>query len=145
ESFLSAHLACDYPLDEGADAYVSQWRESAKPLGLTHAPSTEKELEETIDSFMQNELAYNPTTKKVVDFIVNPPFGFFTKFFYRVLLKAAIVTLRNSERELLHLKKPAAFWLPLAKANLGFLKRALGEHPPAQEAAMVRLRKIGKL
>ncbi|MEN9324640.1 MAG: hypothetical protein RL414_394, partial [Actinomycetota bacterium] len=40
ESFLSAHLACDYPLDEGADAYVSQWRESAKPLGLTHAPST---------------------------------------------------------------------------------------------------------
>jgi uncharacterized protein (DUF2236 family) len=145
ESFLATHLACKYPLDEGSDAYVSQWRESAKPLGLNNAPASQAELQFTIDSFMTNELSYNETTKKVVEFILNPPFGFFTKFFYRILLKAAIVTLRESERELLRLKKPSALWLELAKFNLRVLKRALGEHPPAQDAAMARLRRIGKL
>lgn len=145
ESFLATHLASKYPLDQGADEYVKQWRESAKPLGLLDAPASVAELEATIDSFMDRELSYSATTKKVVDFIVNPPFGFFAKFFYRILLKAAILTLRDSERELLRLKKPSAIWLQIAQLNLKLLQRALGGHPPAQDAAMKRLRRLGLL
>ena len=154
ESFLYSHQACGYPIHpsdpsdpsdpsiEGADEYVSQWRKSAAPLGLMSAPSSVAELKATMDEFMKNELSYTPKTKMVVDFIVKPPFGRITLFFYGILLKAAIITLTDAERELLHLKKPAKFWLSVAKLNLSLLKRALGDRPPSQDAALARIERL---
>jgi len=145
ESFLYSHQACGYAIDQGADEYVSQWRKSAGPLGLTNAPASVAELETTISDFMAHELSYSPTTQMVVDFIVNPPFGRITMFFYRILLKAAIITLTDAERELLHLKKPAAIWLRIARLNLLLLKKALGDRPPSQDAALARFERLGLL
>ena len=154
ESFLYSHQACGYPINpsdpsdpsdpsiEGADEYVSQWRKSAAPLGLMSAPSSVAELKATMDEFMKNELSYTPKTKMVVDFIVKPPFGRITLFFYGILLKAAIITLTDAERELLHLKKPANIWLSVAKLNLSLLKRALGDRPPSQDAALARIEQL---
>ena len=154
ESFLYSHQACGYPINpsdpsdpsdpsiEGADEYVSQWRKSAAPLGLMSAPSSVAELKATMDEFMKNELSYTPKTKMVVDFIVKPPFGRITLFFYGILLKAAIITLTDAERELLHLKKPAKIWLSVAKLNLSLLKRALGDRPPSQDAALARIERL---
>ena len=154
ESFLYSHQACGYPIHpsdpsdpsdpsiEGADEYVSQWRKSAAPLGLMSAPSSVAELKATMDEFMKNELSYTPKTKMVVDFIVKPPFGRITLFFYGILLKAAIITLTDAERELLHLKKPAKIWLSVAKLNLSLLKRALGDRPPSQDAALARIDRL---
>ncbi len=142
ESFLFAHLACGYPINEGADAYVSEWRLSAAPLGLKDAPSSVSELEAAIDKFMKEELSYSATTKEVVDFILKPPFGKISLFFYRILLKAAIITLTDAERELLHLKNPRKFWLTLAKINLRLLKGALGDRPPSEDAARERIARL---
>jgi len=142
ESFLFAHQACKYPIDQGADSYVSQWRLSAEPLGLTDAPKSVAELEETINEFMRTELSYSPTTKEVVDFILKPPFGKISLFFYRILLKAAVITLTDSERELLRLKKPHNAWLLLARFNLKMLKGALGDRPPSQDAALQRISRL---
>lgn len=142
ESFLYAHQACGYPIDKGADEYVSQWRKSAEPLGLTNAPASVAELESRIAEFMETELSYTPTTKVVVDFILHPPFGRITMFFYRILLKAAILTLTDAERELLRLKKPSPVWMSVAKFNLTTLKRALGDRPPSQEAALSRIERL---
>ena len=142
ESFLYSHLACRYPIAEGADEYVSQWRVSAEPLGLTDAPKSVAELEATIADFMANELSYTETTKMVVDFIVKPPFNRPTLFFYTILLKAAIITLTDAERELLHLKKPSIAWMYIARFNLKVLRRALGEMPPSQEAALERIARL---
>lgn len=142
ESFLFAHEACGYPIDQGADEYVRQWKLSAEPLGLTDAPASVAELKSTVAQFMRDELSYTPTTKMVVDFIAKPPFGKIALFFYRILLKAAIITLTDSERELLHLKKPAKIWLSIAKFNLSLLKKALGDKPPSQDAALTRIARL---
>ncbi len=142
ESFLFAHQACGYPIDQGADAYVSQWRLSAEPLGLLDAPKSVAELEATIADFMATELSYSPTTKEVVDFILKPPFGKVSLFFYRILLKAAIITLTDAERELLRIKKPHRIWLSLAKFNLRLLKSALGDRPPSHDAALNRISRL---
>ena len=143
ESFLYSHQACGYSIDEGADEYVKQWRKSAEPLGLVDAPASVEELKAKVAVFMANELSYTPTTKMVVDFIVKPPFGRITLFFYGILLKAAIITLTDAERELLHLKKPSFVWMKLAKLNLHLLKKALGARPPSQDAALARLERLG--
>jgi len=142
ESFLYSHLACGYPIQEGPDAYVREWQRSAQPLGLMNAPASVAELKSTMDEFMKNELSYTPTTKMVVDFIVKPPFGRVALFFYGILLKAAIITLTDAERELLHLRKPAKLWLSLAKLNLKVLKIALGNKPPAEDAARRRIARL---
>jgi uncharacterized protein (DUF2236 family) len=142
ESFLYSHLACGYPIQEGPDAYVREWQLSGQPLGLMNAPASVAELKSTMDEFMKNELSYTATTKMVVDFIVKPPFGRVALFFYGILLKAAIITLTDAERELLHLRKPAKFWLSLAKLNLKVLKIALGNKPPAEDAARRRIARL---
>ncbi len=144
ESFLFSHLACGYPIDEGADAYVREWRVSAEPLGLMNAPRSVAQLKSTMDDFMVQELSYSPTTKVVVDFIAKPPFGKIALFFYRILFKAAVITLTEEERQLLHLKRPSKIWLSLAKFNLRLLKIALGDRPPSEEAALLRIERLRK-
>lgn len=142
ESFLEAHRICKYPLSD-ADEYIKQWSKSAVPLGLHGAPTSEQELRETIQDFMDNDLRCDTNTETVIGFILNPPFGPIAKFFYRPLAKSAIASLTPAERELLHLKQPAIFWIWLARFNLALLKLALGKHSPAQEAALKRIEAKG--
>jgi len=142
ESFLFAHQACGYPITASADEYVNEWRLSGEQLGLVGAPESVAELKSTMDSFMKRELSYSPTTHEVVKFILKPPFGVISLFFYRILLKAAIITLTDSERELLRLKKPLRVWLQIAKFSLKILKGALGNRPPSEEAARKRIDRL---
>jgi len=84
DSFLKAHLALGYPIDQGADTYVAQWSKSAIPLGLTNAPMSVAELEAALDDFRKNDLATVARTAEVVRFILNPPFNGAGAFFYKV-------------------------------------------------------------
>ncbi len=138
ESFLEAHLICKQGISKGADSYVREWSESAKPLGLLSAPQSRAELTAEIERFLREELSFTPKTKEVIDFILNPPFGFFARFFYRPLAKTAIRSLTSHERELLQLKQPAKIWELIARFNLFALSKALGGHPPAYYAALKR-------
>ncbi len=141
ESFLESHLICHYPIKNGADAYVREWSESAKPLGLLKAPQSHAELTAEIDRFLKEELLYNEATEEVIGFILNPPFGFFAKLFYKPLAKTAIRSLSQNERKLLKLSNPSKLWEFAARSNLRLLQIALGSHPPAQEAALRRLKR----
>ena len=142
ESFLEAHLICKYPLVHGADAYVREWSESAKPLGLSSAPQSRQELQDEMDRFMREELAYSQTTEEVVDFILHPPFGIFARIFYTPLARTAVRSLSDAERNLLHLKQPRKLWENLARFNLWALQKALGNKSPAQEAAIARYKAL---
>lgn len=144
ESFLEAHLICKYPLIHGADAYIKEWSESAKPLGLDKAPQSRAELQAEMDRFMREELTYNETTKDVVDFILHPPFGFIARIFFSPLARTAVRSLSTAERELLHLKQPLKIWEYIARLNLWALQKALGNKSPAQEAAIARYKALGK-
>jgi uncharacterized protein (DUF2236 family) len=139
DSFLKAHLALGYPIDKGADSYVAEWSKSAIPLGLTNAPMSVAQLEETLDDFRNKDLAHVERTDDVVRFILNPPFGGAGKFFYKVIANAAIATLDPRELALLRLKPRSKIWLKLSRVSLDIFLAILGPEPPAMQVARARI------
>jgi hypothetical protein len=139
DSFLKAHLALGYSIDQGADAYVAQWSKSALPLGLTNAPMSVAELEATLEDFRKNDLATVARTAEVVRFILNPPFKGAGKYFYKVIANAAIATLNHNELTLLGLKKKSKIWLRISRVSLDIFLAILGPEPPAMQLARERI------
>lgn len=139
ESFLRAHLDLGYQLNNGADAYISEWSKSATSLGLMNAPQSEMELNAVMDDFLHNELTYSAETAEVVRFILRPPIGLGSLFFYRILAKAAIATLNEGQRKILGLKKVSKGWTLACKAILHFMSFILGPESPSQQLARERI------
>lgn len=139
DSFLRAHQAFGYPIDQGADAYVQQWSKSATGLGLMQAPQSVAELQATMDDFLKNDLATSAATAEVVKFILKPPLGSAPLTFYRVLAKTAISTLTPEQRAILGLKDVSPIWRKLCAVLLKFLSLALGKESPSQEVARARI------
>ena len=141
DSFLKAHLALGYPIDQGADTYVAQWSKSAIPLGLTNAPMSVAELEAALDDFRKNDLANVARTAEVVRFILNPPFNGAGAFFYKIISNAAIATLDKHELTLLGLEKRSKIWLKISRVSLDLFLAILGPEAPAVAVARGRIAK----
>ena len=139
DSFLKAHLALGYPIDQGADAYVAQWSKSAIPLGLNNAPMSVAELEAALDDFRKHDLAKVARTAEVVSFILNPPFDGAGKYFYKIIANAAIATLDHHELILLGLEKRSKVWLKISRISLDVFMAILGKEPPALKVARERI------
>ncbi len=142
DSFLKAHQGLGFPLTRGADRYVAEWSRSAVPLGLTSAPMSVAELERTLQDFRDRDLVGTDVTRRVVRFILNPPFGRLAMVFYRVLANAAIATLDDQELRLLGLKKKGRVWLRLAHGGLRMLSAILGDQSPSQRLARERIARL---
>lgn len=154
DSFLKSYLAMGEgirpPSDEDsnlsgralADAYIEEWARSAIPLGLKDAPKNLNELERTLDEFRRDELSLDEKTEEVVQFILRPPFSQGGLFFYSIMAKAAILTLDERDRRLLHLKKPWRINLILAKSALSILSAILGHRSPSEKVARERIKRI---
>ena len=144
DSFLRAHQAFGYPIGLGADAYVKEWSKSAIGLGLTDAPQSVAELQATMDSFLETDLATSAATRDVVKFILKPPLGIPALAFYLVLAKTAIWTLTPAQRKILGLKQVNPLWRPLCGVLLKLLSLALGKESPSQEVARARIARSSK-
>lgn len=142
DSFLKAHQQLGFPLNKGADRYVAEWSRSAVPLGLAVAPMSVAELEAELQRFRDESLAASDTTRRVVHFILHPPFGRAALIFYRVLANAAIATLDDRDRILLGLKKKSKIWQRLAHVGLRMLSVILGHESPSQKLARQRIAKL---
>lgn len=142
DSFLKAHLGLGFPLARGADQYVSEWRRSAEPLGLTHAPASVTELERVLQDFRDHELLATERTRRVVAFILRPPFSRLAMPFYRILANAAIATLDAQDLRLLGLTKRSRVWLKLAYLGLITLRAILGQESPSQRLARQRIARL---
>jgi len=139
ESFLRAHLALGYPLTNGADAYIQEWSKSASGLGLTSAPQSEDELNVVMKDFLDNDLAHSVKTAEVVRFILKPPIGRGSLFFYRILANAAVASLNDEQRSILGLKRVGRGWTWACKAILHFMSFILGPESPSQQLARERI------
>jgi hypothetical protein len=126
DSFLKAHLALGYPIDQGADA---------------NAPMSVAELEAALDDFRKNDLANVARTAEVVRFILNPPFNGAGAFFYKVISNAAIATLDQHELTLLGLEKRSKIWLKISRVALDLFLAILGPEAPAVVVARERIAK----
>jgi hypothetical protein len=131
----------------GADNYVAQWSVSVAPLGLATCPMSEQELESEIDQFYNSGLLVStPDTKKVIQFIKNPPLPAVAKLVYGLLFQAAVLSLRPEFRKLLGLQaKPAWFIRPVTRWSLKLMRLAIGPESPIEYGAIARLQRIGVL
>jgi uncharacterized protein (DUF2236 family) len=153
ESFLVAHQMYSWKaipqgsFETGADNYVSQWSVSVAPLGLTKCPMSESELETEIDNFYDSGLLVSTAdTKRVIDFIKNPPLPGVARLVYGLLFDAAVLSLRPEFRTLLGLSaKPAWLIRPATRWTLRLMRAAIGPESPIEDGAKARLRRIGTL
>ena len=142
DSFIKSHLALGYPLPDGADEYVRDWAMSAIPLGLTSAPKSMAELEQTLEDFRMNDLGRTDKTLEVVQFILKPPFGKTGLIFYKIIANAAIATLSQNELAILGLKAKSRIWLKIARGALDIFGAILGPESPSQNLARQRISRI---
>lgn len=144
DAFLKTYIHLGYKFKTSADQYVKEWAKSALPLGLTYAPQSVAELEETLDRFRAEALYANETTLDVVKFIMKPPFSKAGLIPFAIFANAAVATLNPRDCELLGLKKRGNMWLKLSKAILVFLSAILGHESPSQKFARQRIAKLRK-
>lgn len=148
EAFLSAQLDfSNKAIPGGADNYVSQWRKSAVPLGLTveALPATQGQLETRMREFAETgELRFDESTAKVLDFIQNPPLPTAAKPIYRLLFRAAVANLPDWAAEFVGIRiRLPRLTIWSAKATLRIMRFAIGPESPIEEAAILRLERAG--
>ena len=142
DSFLTAYRELGRAEDRRVENYVGEWARSAEPLGLTSAPKTDKELEAELNRFLDHEIGEIEATRRIVHFIIHPPFSKAAMPFYRVLCNAAISTLDARVLKALGLKSKSRNWLKAVKPMLRTLQLLLGNESPSQTIARERIARL---
>jgi uncharacterized protein (DUF2236 family) len=145
DSFLTAYRELDRAEIRDVPNYVAEWAKSAEPLGLKSAPMSDAELEETINTFLDDDLGAIKETESVVHFILHPPFSKLAMPFYRLLCNAAISTMDPRVLALLDIKPKSRIWLKLVKPPLRVMQMLLGEESPSQTIARARIARINSV
>ena len=142
DSFLVAYRELGRDSDRSVSNYVKEWARSAEPLGLTDAPRSDQELSEVLDGFLDNEIGEIEATRRIVHFIIHPPFSKAAMPFYRVLCNAAISTMDPRVLKALGLRKKSRIWLKAVSPMLRTLHLRLGKESPSQTIARQRIARI---
>ena len=142
DSFLRAYRELGRDSDRSVSNYVGEWAKSAGPLGLASAPSSDQELSEVLDGFLDNEIGEIEQTRRIVHFIIHPPFSKAAMPFYRTLCNAAISTLDMRVIKALGIKPKSRIWLKVVKPLLAILQLLLGNESPSQTIARQRIARL---
>jgi uncharacterized protein (DUF2236 family) len=142
DSFLTAYRELGREKDRSATNYVGEWAKSAEPLGLTDAPRSDDELDRVLNDFLNNEIGEIEATRRIVHFIIHPPFSKAAMPFYRVLCNAAISTLDPRVIKALGIKPKSRIWLKIVKPFLNTLQLLLGNESPSQTIARERIARL---
>jgi uncharacterized protein (DUF2236 family) len=149
ESFLTVHKKWGGKIPGGPDAYVREWAQAGRLMGIDSPPLTEAELKRDLEAWhATGSLRSDERVAETVAFIRNPPLHPFVLPGYRVLFAGAVLSLEPKYREMLGLQKAHLGPLPLpvmpaTKVTLGVVRLALGRRGPSEQAARRRLRRLG--
>lgn len=153
DGFLAAHKIWGGPIPGGEDAYVREWAQAGRLMGVADPPATEAQMRSQLDAwYEQGELRADSRVKETVEFIRNAPLHPLLRPGYRVLFAAAVYSLEPRYRRMLGLALPrlGPFPLPVrlaTKVVLGVVHLALGgirrRKGPSESAALERLRRLG--
>lgn len=139
DSFLVAYRELGREINRAVPHYVGEWAKSAEPLGLRGAPQSDSELHEVLEDFLNNEIGEIGPTRRIVHFIIHPPFSKAAMPFYRILCNAAISTLDPRVLRALGLKRKSRIWLKVVSPLLRALQLLLGNESPSQTIARNRI------
>ena len=142
DSFLIAYRELGRDEDRTVENYVKEWAKSAEPLGLQGAPASDSELKEVLDDFLNHDIGEIEATRRIVHFIIHPPFSKAAMPFYRVLCNAAISTMDPRVLKALGLKSKSRIWLKIVAPMLRILQLLLGKESPSQTIARKRIAQL---
>jgi hypothetical protein len=77
-----------------------------------------------------------------VSFIKRPPLPISVRPIYALLFAAAVISLPASYREMLGLKRPPSFVIPLTRFMLVAIRWMIGPESPIEQAALDRLARL---
>ena len=138
DAFLGTHAIWGGPIPGGPDAYVREWAESGRLLGVPHPPESVAELRAQLDGFA-SELKPDARVREAVGFLRGVRLPGEAGLVYPLLFAGAVASLRPEIRRLLGLRRP---WWPAITANrllMRGLESYLGSVSPSERAARARL------
>lgn len=143
EAFLGAHERWGGPIPGGPDAYVREWAQAGRLMGLDDPPLTEADLHARMDGYLaRGELRRDERVDDVVRFLRRAPFTGMMRIAYRVLFAAAVASLPVRYRRLLGLRRTPLPVVTATRLVLAVSARALARGPRAQDFARDRLRRL---
>ncbi|MCQ6272721.1 DUF2236 domain-containing protein [Pseudarthrobacter sp. R1] len=149
DAFLTAHKIWGGAIPGGPDAYVREWAQAGRLMGVEDPPLTEADMHRQLDRWYESgELRVDGRVAETVEFIRNPPLNRMLRPGYRILFAGAVYSLEPRYRQMLGLAVPrlgpVALPVRLAtKAVLAVVRLALGRRGPSELAARERLRRLG--
>ena len=149
DSFLRAHELWEGPIPGGPDAYVREWAQAGRLMGVEFPPEGKDALDRELGEWIAaGILRGDERVAETVAFLRHPPLHPLLKPGYRVLFEAAVLSLAPEYRRLLGLRTARLGPLPLpvrlpAWATLAVVRLALGRASPSELAARQRLRRLG--
>ncbi len=149
DAFLTAHQLWGGRIPGGPDAYVREWAQAGRLMGVPDPPISEADMRARLDRFFRNgDLRVDSRVTETVDFIRNPPLHPMLRPGYRILFAGAVHSLDPNYRRMLGLSVPrlGPFPLPVrlaTKVVLVVVRLALGRRGPSELAARERLRRLG--
>jgi len=149
DAFLASHKIWGGPVPGGPDAYVREWAQAGRLMGVDRPPLTEAEMRAELDRWYESgQLRADHRVAETVEFIRKAPLHPLLRPGYRVLFAGAVYSLEPRYREMLGLSVPrlGPFPLPVrlaTKAVLGVVRLTLGPRGPSEIAARARLLRLG--
>lgn len=146
DAFLGCHQVWGGDIPGGADAYVREWAQAGRLVGVLNPPESVAELRACIDGFRnRGELRRDERVDETLRFLRRPPLGTGAQLPYRLLFAGAVASLPDDYREMLGLKRPNALARWATARTLTGIRWLLGPRSTSEEAARARLVRIGAL
>jgi uncharacterized protein (DUF2236 family) len=141
EAFIGAHRIWGRPVPGGLDAYVREWAQAGRLMGVVDPPTSVAQLHAELTAFLVDAKP-DERVAAAVRFIRRPGLPGLTGRLYPILFGGAVASLDPRYRELLGLRRP---WWPaitLTRVFLGVGVRVLGRMSPSEQNARARLARL---
>ena len=155
DAFLSAHKIWGRPIPGGPDAYVREWAQAGRLMGVDSPPLTEAGMRQQLDKWYDDgDLRCDERVTEIVAFLRDPPLHPSLRLGYKILFAAAVSSLEPKYRNMLGLRPPRLGPLPLpvrtgTRVTLAVVDVVLGgvrpggRVGPSEQAARRRLQRLG--
>ncbi|MGI9823001.1 oxygenase MpaB family protein [Agromyces sp. Marseille-Q5079] len=141
EAFLGAHELWGGPIPGGPDAYVREWAQAGRLMGVPDPPTTVEALHAEMAAFLVGAKR-DARVVEAVGFLRRPGLPGLTGRLYPILFGGAVASLEPEHRDLLGLRRPRWPAITLTRMVLALARRALGPTSPSERNARSRVARL---
>lgn len=141
EAFLGAHERFGRAIPGGPDAYVREWAQAGRLMGVEDPPTSVAGLHAELAEYLRGAKV-DERVAAAVRFIRRPGLPGLTGWLYPILFGGAVASLAPAYRRLLGLRRP---WWPavtLTRVVLATGERVLGRVSPSERHARMRIARL---